>query len=215
MRDAGPAENYLPAVQWLTEHGFHVVPWGEGSEAFAGEDGVYTLERTRLERDILNLYVFSEAAFFIGQQSGAPVLADACGVPVLLTDALPHRYGTFRREDVILFKRLRERSTGHVLSLVEVFRDYPDLAQGFNFDANDVEILDNTPEEILEAVQEAAALARGELVLSPDDERLVELFRALPETSMHMAYHENRPPLAELRRLAPELDAAAPRATLA
>jgi putative glycosyltransferase (TIGR04372 family) len=215
MRDAGPAENYLPAVQWLTEHGFHVVPWGEGSDAFAGEDGVYTLERTALERDILNLYVFSEAAFFVGQQSGAPVLADACGVPVLLTDGMPHRYGTFRREDVILFKRLRERATGRVLSLVEVFRDHPDLAQGFNFEANDVEIVDNTAEEILEAVQEAAALARGELVLTAEDERLVELFRALPDGSMHMAYHENRPPLAELRRLADELDAAAPRAALA
>ncbi len=144
-----------------------------------------------------------------------PCSPNACGVPVLLTDGMPHRYGTFRREDVILFKRLRERATGRVLSLVEVFRDHPDLAQGFNFEANDVEIVDNTAEEILEAVQEAAALARGELVLSAEDERLVELFRTLPDGSMHMAYHENRPPLAELRRLAPELDAAAPRAALA
>lgn len=207
MRDAGPVANYLPAVQWLTENGFHVVPWGERSDTFKGMKGVYTLELAALERDIFNLYAFSEAALFVGQQSGAPVLANACGVPVLLTDALPHRYGTFRREDVILFKRLRERATGRLLSLVEVFRDHPDLAQGFNFDASGVEIVDNTAEEILEAIQEAAALARGELVLSAGDERLVELFRALPDASMHLAYHGNRPPLAELRALRSELEA--------
>jgi len=154
----------------------------------------------------LNLFVFAECALFVGQQSGAPVLANALGVPCLLTDAIPYRYGTFRREDLILFKRMRERATGHMLSVVEVFRDHPDLAQGYNFEAKDVEIVPNTPEELLEAVQEAAALARGELALSEDDERLAELFRRLPAETMPIAYHGNRPPLAELRRLRPELE---------
>jgi putative glycosyltransferase (TIGR04372 family) len=207
MRDAGPAENYVPAVEWLTKNGFHVVPWGDGADAFGDLRRVFTLERADLERDVLNLYVFSEASLFIGQQSGAPVLANACGVPCLLTDALPHRYGTFRQEDVILFKRLRERESGRLLSLVEIFRERHDLAQGYNYDANGIEIEPNSPEEILEAVQEAVALVRGELELTDDDARLVEQYRRLPEASMHIAYHGNRPPLAELRRLAPELAA--------
>jgi hypothetical protein len=92
IRDAGPAENYLPAMRWLTENGFNVVLWGDDGEAFSGLQDVYTLERAELERNELNLFVFAEAALFVGQQSGAPVLANACGVPVLLVDALPHRY---------------------------------------------------------------------------------------------------------------------------
>ena len=207
MRDAGPAENYAPAVRWLTENGFHVVLWGEGSGALAEIDGVYTLERADLPADVLNLFVFAECSLFVGQQSGAPVLANAFGVPVLLTDALPHRYGTFRRDDAILFKRLRERESGRTLSLVEVFRDHPDLAQGYNFEAKGVEIVENTPEEILEAVQEAAARAQGTLELSEDEERAAELFRALPDPGMPIAYHANRPPLFELRALRDELEA--------
>jgi putative glycosyltransferase (TIGR04372 family) len=206
IRDAGPAENYLPAVRWLTQSGFHVVLWGEDERAFAEIEGVYTLDRAELPRDVLNLFVFAECALFIGQQSGAPVLANACGVPCLLTDAIPYRYGTFRRDDLVLFKRLRERASGRVLSLVEVFRDHPDLAQGYNFEGKDVEIVANTAEEILDAVQEAAALAGGSLELLEEDERLAELFRRLPDESMPIAYHGNRPPLSELRRLRAELE---------
>jgi putative glycosyltransferase (TIGR04372 family) len=206
MRDAGPPENYVPAVRWLTENGFHVVLWGDASAPLAGIDGVYTLDRAELPRDELNLFVFAECSLFVGQQSGAPVLANAFGVPVLLTDALPHRYGTFRRDDVILFKRLRERETGKTLSLVEIFRDHPDLAQGYNFEAKGIEIVPNTAEEILDAVQEAAALAQGTLELSEEDERLIELVRELPDPSMPIAYHANRPPLFELRELRSELE---------
>jgi putative glycosyltransferase (TIGR04372 family) len=207
IRDAGPAENYLPAVQWLTENGFHVVLWGDGSGVFDDILGLSTFERAELPREVLNLFAFAEAALFVGQQSGAPVLANACGVPCLLTDAMPYRYGTFRRGDLLLFKRMRERVTGRVLSLVEVFRDHPDLAHGYHFEAKGVEIVPNSPAEILEAVQEAASLVRGELELSENDERLADLFRRLPDASMHIAYHGNRPPLAELRRLRPELEA--------
>jgi putative glycosyltransferase (TIGR04372 family) len=207
IRDAGPAENYVPAVRRLTENGFNVVLWGDDSQSLAELDGVYTLDRAELPRDELNLFVFAECRLFVGQQSGAPVLANALGIPVLLTDALPHRYGTFRRDDLILFKRLRERESGRTLSLVEVFRDHPDLAQGYNFEAKGVEIVPNTPEEILEAVEEAAALARGTLELSEEDERLVELVRELPGPSMPIAYHANRPPLFELRALRDELEA--------
>ena len=206
IRDAGPPENYLPAVRWLAENGFHVVLWGDDSRVFEDVPGVFTLEHAELPRELLNLFVFAEAALFVGQQSGAPVLANACGVPCLLTDAMPYRYGTFRNEDLLLFKRMRERATGRVLSLVEVFRDHRDLAQGYNFEAKGIEIVANSPEEILEAVQEAAALVRGKLELSQEDERLADLFRLLPDESMHIAYHGNRPPLAELRRLRAELE---------
>lgn len=207
IRDAGPAENYLPAVRWLIENGFNVVFWGSDTNTFDDVLGASTLDRADLPREVLNLFVFAEAALFIGQQSGGPVLANACGIACVLTDALPYRYGTFRSEDLILFKRMRERTTGRVLSLVEVFRDHPDLALGYHFEAKGVDIVPNTPEEILEAVQEAVALAHGEITPSEEDERLAELFRRLPDPSMHIAYHRNRPPVAELRRLRPELEA--------
>jgi putative glycosyltransferase (TIGR04372 family) len=199
LRDAGPEENYVPAVRWLVEQGFAVVVWGEAGTALRELEGVYTLEDVDVDPRLLNLYVFSRCAFFVGQQSGGPVLANACGVPCVIVDAFPHSHGTFRAEDVILYKRLRERVTGRVLSLVEIHRDHPDLALGYNLEPNGVDLEPNTAEEILDAVQEGAALAAGTLRLSEEDELLVERFRALVAPHMHLAYMGNRTTLSALR----------------
>jgi putative glycosyltransferase (TIGR04372 family) len=207
LRDGGPAENYVQAVRWLVEQGYHVVVTGETEpEPFEGIDGVYTLADAAVSPMELNLFVFTRCALFIGQQSGAPILADAAGVPCLLTDNFPHRAGGFRREDVVLFKGVRDPATGRRLSLVELFRDLPDVAAG-NIRAADVIVEPNTPDEILEAVTEAVGLVEGRLELTEEDEELAELFRSLFQSWMHIAWQGNRTTLAELRRLAPELRA--------
>jgi putative glycosyltransferase (TIGR04372 family) len=209
LRDAGPAENYAPAVRWLAENGYHVVPWGEAADAFRDIPGVYPLDDVDLDPRVLNLFVFTACAFFVGQQSGAPVLAGSAGVPCVIVDAFPYSHGTFRRGDVILFKGLRERDSGRELSLVETYRDHPDLALGYNLDQKRVNVVPNTPEEILDAVQEGAAAVEGRLAPTEEDELLAELFRRLPAPHMHLAYHRNRPTLSVLRRLKDELLATA------
>jgi putative glycosyltransferase (TIGR04372 family) len=208
LRDAGPADNYVRAVRWLTEHGYHVVPWGEAA-AFRDIPGVYPHDDLDLDPRVLNLFVFTECAFFVGQQSGAPVLAGSAGVHCVIVDAFPYSHGTFRRGDVILFKGLRERDSGRELSLVETYRDHPDLALGYNLDEKRVDVVPNTPEDILDAVQEGAAAVEGRLVATEEDELLAELFRRLPAPHMHLAYHRNRTTLSVLRRLKDELLATA------
>jgi putative glycosyltransferase (TIGR04372 family) len=205
LRDAGPEENYVPAVRLLAEHGYAVVTWGEVGPALRELEGVYTLEDVEIDRRLLNLYVFSHCAFFVGQQSGGPVLANACGVPCVIVDAFPHSHGTFRGDDIVLYKRLRERAGGRVLSLVEIHRDHPDLALGYNLAQHGVDLEPNTPEEILDAVQEGAALASGTLRLSEDDELLAQRYRALVAPHMHLAYMGNRTTLSELRAVRDEL----------
>jgi putative glycosyltransferase (TIGR04372 family) len=205
LRDAGPPASYVPAVRWLVENGFHVVPWGTETEAFRGLPGVYPLADLETEREALNLFAFTRCAFFVGQQSGAPVLANAAGVPCLIVDAFPYSVGTFRRGDVMLFKQFVDEETDRPLSVVEVFRDHADLAFGYNLAARGVRVEPNSPEQILDAVQEAAAVFGGLLEPSEDDERLIEAFRMLPAPSMHMAYHQNRPPLSVLRHARDEL----------
>ena len=168
LRDAGPAENYLPAATRLVELGYHVVPWGV-TDPFRGLPGVYTLDDLDAPPELVNLFVFTRCAFFVGQQSGAPVLADAANVPCLIVDTFPYSYGMFRRRDVLLHKNLRERETGRVLSPAESFRDHPDLALGYNLEAKGIEVVPNTPEELVDAVEELDALVRGTLELTPED----------------------------------------------
>jgi hypothetical protein len=105
----------------------------------------------------------------------------------------------------VVFKRLRERSTKRLLSLVEVFRDHADLVQGYNFEPKGIEIEPSDDEAILEGVQEAAALAVGELHIGDEDRALIRLFEALPDETMPLKYQRTRPTLAALRDVSAEL----------
>ncbi|MBI2281846.1 MAG: TIGR04372 family glycosyltransferase, partial [Bacteroidetes bacterium] len=103
--------------------------------------GYFSLTDVDLPPALLNLFLIMKCALFIGQQSGACVLANSCGVPALLCDAFPHRLGTFSPDDVILFKHYRERATGAILSDADVFKNHQDLAYGYHFAQKNIEDL--------------------------------------------------------------------------
>ncbi|MEK7137171.1 MAG: TIGR04372 family glycosyltransferase [Patescibacteria group bacterium] len=201
-RNAGPHENYRDAVSWLTQNGYHVVGTGETRhEFFRDIDGYWSLEDIDLPPELLNIFLLTECALFIGQMSGGYQLPSSHGILCLITDAIFHRLATFRRENILLFKHLRRRSTGEVISLVDIYRNHRDLAFGYHFREKDIEIIPNTPEEILEAVRECIAIVENRLALSAEDRELIEHFRALPFEGMHLKFLENRTTLHELRRL--------------
>jgi len=200
FRCAGPADNYVAAVRFLTGAGYHVVGACETPhETFRGIEGYFDLSDAAADPKSLNLFLLMKCALFIGQHSGPYILPNSVGVPVLLTDAVPHRMGTFRREDVVLYKRVRERATGRILSPVDIYRRIPSLALGCGFERNGVEVIPNTAAEILDAVRETVAIARGELVLAPEDALLAGIYRRLPTPDLFVAYESNRTSLSVLR----------------
>lgn len=209
FRVSGPQQNYVKAVQYAIDSGFHVVGTGEIEHVhFRHLKGYYAFDLPHLDPKLLNVFLLSACVLFIGQQSGPHVLPNACGVPCLLCDAMPYRLGTFCADDIILYKRLRERKTGRYLSLVEIFRVYPELAYGYTFAQRGVDIVPNTEDEIFEAVREAVARLKGEQRLSEQDRELIDCFRKLPAAGMTLRYQRNRPPLSVLQAARAELLAA-------
>lgn len=206
FRSAGPHENYRDAVKFLTQHGYNVVGTGETQHKyFCDISGYYSLEDVDIDKDLLNLFLLMHCSFFIGQMSGAYILPSSCGILCLITDSMSYRLGTFGDQNIILFKHLRDKNLARILSIVEVFRQHKDLAFGYNFKKKNIEIEPDTPEEILEAVQECVGIIEGRFRTSDEDKKLIEKFRELPSPEMHLYYQRNRPPLFTLRKLKNEL----------
>jgi putative glycosyltransferase (TIGR04372 family) len=211
LRSSGPQENYRAAVRLLAESGLHVVGGAETDDrVFADIPGYFPLGKAGLTRDELSVFVSLESVLVVTQQSGTHVLANAAGIPCVLCDAMPHRLGTFRADDLVLFKHLRDRRTGRRLSLVEIFREHPGLAYGYGFESEGVEVEPNEPEEIADAVGETLARMRGELVLDETEKALCDAFGDLPDPSMTLSIQGNHPPLSVLRALSDELLATRP-----
>ncbi len=202
FRSAGPHQNYRNAVSWLTQNGYHVVGTGETRhEVFRDIPGYFSLENIDLPLSLLNVYLLSECRLFIGQMSGGYMLPSSRNILCLITDALSHRLATFRRDNILLFKHLRQRDTGKFLSLVDIYRDHRDLALGYHFKKKNIDIVPNTPEEILSAVQECIAIIEGKFTPTEEEKELIELFHQFPFEGMHLKFLRNRTTLQTLRDL--------------
>jgi len=199
-RTVGEQRNYRAAVELLARRGYRVVGAGETDrDVFADSTDFHDLSGVELPPGLLNLFLLTECALFVGQQSGPFVLPDSRRIPCVLCDAFPYRLGTFRPDDLVLFKPLLT-SEGVRLTLAEIYREQPQLAYGYGFTEARVSIGASPPEEIVEAVDETLDRLEGSLALTADDQALCRAFSALVPPEMPLHWHRNRPPLALLRR---------------
>lgn len=205
-RSSGPQENYIPLVEHFSASGFHVIGTGETNhEIFRHIDGYFDLSNADIPSKLLNVFVLTNCVLFVGQHSGTYMLSGSAGALCLLTDALPHRLGTFGRGDIILHKKLKLPGRLSPLSLLEVYRDHPDLASGVNFAAKGAWYETNSPDEILDAGREAIRQIREPDSIDPEIVDLANRLRSAIPSYMPVAHYASRPPASVLRTLRSEL----------
>lgn len=199
-RCSGPQENYRPTVEYLSAAGYNIVGRGETDHSvFSDLPGYFDLSSSGLDPELLDVFCLTQCRLFIGQQSGPHVLPNACGILCVLADAWPHRLGTFREEDILVFKRIRLTAANGAIPLPELYRNHADLAYGYHYREKNAVIEPSAPTEILDAVTEAVGLLQGHLHYSADDKALFEAFRQLPSEGMTIRYQRNTPSLTALR----------------
>jgi len=206
FRNPEDPRTYRDGIKYLIKNGYHVVLSGETNrEDFSDIENTFDFDALNGNPEILNLYLLMNCGAFIGQQSGPLVLCNTCNIPVLICDAMPYRLGTFKSEDIIVFKTLRKKSTGQKISVATVYKDYPDLAYGYRFSKHGISIESNTSDEILEGVKELVAIEKGTLKLTKEDSKLLEAFRSLPDMGMSIRHQGTHPPLSQLRGMKSDL----------
>lgn len=200
IRCAGPHENYVPAVKYLTEHGYHVVGTGETDhKVFEAIPGYYSLRDVNLPATLLNLFLLMHCCLFIGQHSGPIYLPATLNIPILLTDVMPLWQGTPNRDDVILHKRFVSQLTGERISLYDLFTQHVDLVYCYGLaEKRHISIEPNTAEEILEAVKEMVERHRRTFRLTAEQALACEAFRRLLPRNTIIGITENCPPLFAL-----------------
>jgi len=152
--------DYQKAALYLVEKGYYVVRMGKGvKEKFAIDHSrVIDYANHPQRSDFLDIYLAAHCFFFISPRSGIDAVAQIFRRHLLVTNLPLGDYKSLYFIDVFIPKKLREKPTQRLVKFKEIF-NYYDL-----FD-NRVQMLDawqkngwhfedNTPDEILEAVQE-------------------------------------------------------------
>ena len=152
-RNAKSQKNYRKAVDYITGSGYYVVGAGETeSNLFSDLAGFFDFKNLGIDQALLNLYLLSECAYFIGQNSGPVKYINSIGKPLLITDALPHWSGTVNKKDIILHKVFVDKDTNIELSLKDITGKHINLFYGVG--TQEFFTRENNEKELLDAVVE-------------------------------------------------------------
>jgi len=151
-------ENYLKGIKAITEAGGWVVRIGDSSMTPLPQiERVVDYPFTAFKSELMDIYLISHCRFFIGTNSGPYDVATLFNRPMILVNPTEWTIGfPLKKGDLAIPKHLFSRSLDRFLSVNEIL-DEPFSWQDFGGGSNEYMMVENTPGEIREVVQEFLA----------------------------------------------------------
>jgi putative glycosyltransferase (TIGR04372 family) len=176
-------EDYLPAIEAVTARGGWVIRIGDPSMTpFPPMDNVVDYANHPLRDDWMDIFLIGSCRFFVGTTSGPSAVATVFGVPKLVTNFFPLGFWPYSGKDIFIHKLLRSREDSRFLAIDEAFRP-PLIGVHFSgfFEDQGIEVLDNSPDDILDAVTEMLDVVEGKQSYSEEDEEHQRKYKSLTD----------------------------------
>lgn len=158
-RNVSP-DRYGPALDWLTAAGYTVVRIGRGAATPLACHGVVDLATSPGRTDLLEIWCLLRSRFFIACDSGPYFLSRLMRIPCLAVNVLQVCYHIARPMDRFICKRAVDRRSGRALSIEEMLSDEY-LRSGL--DPGSFDHVENTADDLREAVEDMVAVVNGDL----------------------------------------------------
>ncbi len=148
---------YLPACAEIARRGGHVLRFGDRTMRRLPRDSAlvdYATSPAKSAR--MDVFLLARAQLLIGTTSGLTTAAQAFGTPMLLVNCLSGDWQCWPDNCRFLVKQLHDRRAKRRLSLAETYRPPVQgwLANSLRLCRQGFDVLDNTEQEIHEAVVE-------------------------------------------------------------
>lgn len=176
-------ESYKLAVQEVIKRGGYVVRVGDPKmkPSFV-MDGYFDYALSDIRSNRMDVFLFSQCRCFIGVSSGPVLTPVLFGVPVVMTNFVPMSGRPHAGNCLFIPKLLRLRGEHRYATFHEVLSS--DLGRMFTshgYKKKNIDIIDNSPEEIRDVVVEMLDRLDGNAVYSEEDEKyqglISELYR--------------------------------------
>jgi putative glycosyltransferase (TIGR04372 family) len=168
--------NYDLAINWLIERGLFCIRVGDATMRPIGlKHGMIDYALSPYKSDWMDIYLSAKCKFFIGTNSGPIALAAIMGTPLACVNMAP-MVTTFPwgPKDIGIPKLYRDIVTGRLISFKEIFSNgSANFKYAEQFKSANIELIENSPEEILDLVREQYNINNG----VDNSENLKEVFR--------------------------------------
>jgi putative glycosyltransferase (TIGR04372 family) len=144
-------QSFKAIMEYLNTRGYVLIRLGqyEISEGMNENKYLELIGVNKFERDLLNLYISSECAAFLGSASGASDLATIWNKPVFRINVLPYSFLRPHSEKGMAIPKLLKKN-GVILSAHQIFQeDYHWLRDDAAYKSNNIQIENNDPQDCL------------------------------------------------------------------
>jgi putative glycosyltransferase (TIGR04372 family) len=183
-RDAD-IENCRLMVEWLTSKGIWAIRIGAVvGKPFLSDNTRIIDYASHYRSDFGDIFLLGNCKFFVGDTAGIFWPAAILGVPVALTNLVPITHLIPIMGSMVMVKRYRRLGESGFIP----YRDIVKSGIGAylatqEYENAGIELVENTPEEILAMAQEMNARIDGDWNASPEDEALHDRFQSIFPTN--------------------------------
>jgi len=174
-------EGYLPAVRFLASDKIYAVRMGSVVEKELNEESEYIIDYAkRFRSDFGDIYLPAKCKFFLGNTSGIRFASVIFNVPIAFANSEPFGDISLNKVDVFIPKKLWSLDEKRLLT----FREIIEMGalwwkRSDDYQKTRIEVVENTPEEILDLTKEINSRIDGTWVTKDDEIELQERFRSL------------------------------------
>ena len=174
--------NYLPAVKYLASLGIFIIRMGYIVEQTLENDEPRIIDyATRYRTDFGDIYLSAKCKFFLASDGGLSSVPWIFNVPVAYSNAVPAGGAVgWRKPDVFIPKKLWLREKKRFLTFREILSLGADKwGRSHLYEQAGIEVIENTPDEILGLVKEMNARLDGTWITTEEDEELQQRYRTI------------------------------------
>ncbi len=159
-------KNFSLSIDYLLKKKYQIIRIGnQGMTKNPYGNKIIDLSKLQFNENLqlLQLYLVSKCSFFIGTCSGPYKFATIFKKPILTVDMAPMSLMfPVARKAIALPKLYRNIKTKKIINFKDIFDyNFSNLRLDKEFKANNIELIDNSPKDILEGVREIERLAKN------------------------------------------------------
>ncbi|HEX9062964.1 MAG TPA: TIGR04372 family glycosyltransferase, partial [Clostridia bacterium] len=176
-------ESFMDAAEYLSNRGYYCIRMGHLIEKPLTRSSKRIIDyATNFRTDFGDIYLSAKCRFFIGDPTGIIFVPSMFNKPVISVNLIPFG-GTvpFYSKDLYIPKKFWYRQEERYLTYTELLESRM-LEWGqyeFNYRELGVDIINNTPEEILDVAREMDLRLSGKLMDTDEDIAIMERYNSL------------------------------------
>jgi len=172
---------YGLAIKEVVRRGGYVVRVGDPKmKPCVKMEGLYDYALSDIRSNLMDIFLFSQCRFFVGVSSGPVLTPVLFGVPVVMTNFAPMSGRPHAGNCIFIPKLLWLREEHRYATFREVLStDLGRMFTSHGYKCRNIDLVDNSPEEIRDVVAEMLDRFDGSVFYSKQDEELHSSVTAL------------------------------------